>query len=247
MSLTTYARFELIRTFRNRRFVIFSFGFPLALYFAVAGPNRHELDLGGSGISAPVYFMTSLAAFGAMNSVLAIGARIAAERSAGWNRQLRLTPLSTRTYFRVKVMTAYATALGTIAALYIAGAFLGVRLGAGHWIEMTGLLLVGLVPFAAIGIVLGLLLTSDSIGPAMGGTTALLGLLGGVWFPIAAHGAMHAIAEGLPSYWLVQAAHVGIGGSAWGPTGWAVVAAWAVAAALIAGRAYRRDNERPSA
>ena len=80
MSLTTYARYELTRTFRNRRFVIFSFGFPLALYFAVAAPNRHELDLGGSGISAPVYFMTSLAAFGAMNATLAIGARIAAER-----------------------------------------------------------------------------------------------------------------------------------------------------------------------
>jgi ABC-2 type transport system permease protein len=247
MSLTTYARFELTRTFRNRRFVIFSFGFPLALYFAVAGPNRHEMDLGGSGISAPVYFMASLAAFGAMNSVLAIGARIAAERAAGWNRQLRLTPLSTRSYFRVKVLTAYATATATIAALYLAGAMLGVRLGAGNWLEMTGLLLVGLVPFAAIGILLGLLLTSDSIGPAMGGTTALLGLLGGVWFPIAASGAMHDIAMSLPSYWLVRAAHVGTGGAAWGPTGWAVVAVWAIGAALVAGRAYRRDNERPSA
>src|SRR5262249_41573587 len=192
------------------RFVIFSFACPLVLYFLTAAPNRHESNLGGTGISAPVYFMTSLAAFGAMNSVLAIGARIATERSAGWNRQLRLTPLSTRAYFRVKVLTAYATALGPIAALYIAGAVLGVPLGAGNWVEMTGLLLIGLVPFAAVGILLGLLLTSDSIGPAMGGTTALLGLLGGVWFPIAAHGAMHDVAEALPSYWLVQAAHVGI-------------------------------------
>jgi ABC-2 type transport system permease protein len=40
---------------------------------------------------------------------------------------------------------------------------------------MTGLILVGLVPFAGLGIVMGHRLTSDSIGPAMGGTTALFG------------------------------------------------------------------------
>jgi ABC-2 type transport system permease protein len=245
MSLTAYARFELTRTFRNRRFVLFSLAFPLILYFVIAGPNRHELNLGGSGISAPLYFMASLAAFGAMNSVLGIGGRIAAERSAGWNRQLRLTPLPTRTYFRVKVLTAYTTALGTIALLFVAGSTLGVRLGALDWIEMTALLLVGLVPFAALGIMFGLLLRSDSIGPAIGGTTALLALLGGTWFPITG-GAMHVIAQALPSYWLVQAAHVGLGGNAWGPTGWLVVAAWSIAATLLAARAYRRDAERPS-
>ena len=51
---------------------------------------------------------------------------------------------------------------------------------------MTGLILVGLLPFAALGILFGHLLTPDSIGPVMGGATALLALLGGVWFPISA-------------------------------------------------------------
>src|SRR5690242_8476529 len=243
MSLATYARYELTRTFRNRRFVIFSFGFPLALYFAVAGPNRHELDLGGSGISAPVYFMTSLAAFGAMNATLAVGARIAAERAVGWNRQLRLTPLSTRTYFRVKVLTAYAMALVTLALLFVAGLTMGVHLHAENWFQMTILMLVGLAPFAAIGILLGHLLTADSIGPAIGGLTAVFALLGGVWFPITS-GAMRDLAEALPSYWLVQAAHVGLGGSGWGARGWLVVAAWTVVAAGAARRAYARDTQR---
>ena len=49
---------------------------------------------------------------------------------------------------------------------------------------MTGLILVGLLPFAALGIVFGHLLTPDSIGPVMGGATALLALLGGTWFPL---------------------------------------------------------------
>ena len=245
MNAAVYARYELARLFRNRRLIVFSFGFPLALYYAVAGPNRNETDLGGSGISAPVYFMVGLAAFGAMNAVLATGGRIAAERSVGWTRQLRLTPLSARSYFRVKVASAYATAGLTIGLMYAAGATLGVRLDAASWVEMTALMLVGLAPFAGLGILFGHLLRIDSIGPAVGGTTALLALLGGVWFPITGDGPMHAVAESLPSYWLVQASHVGIGGAAWGALGWAVVAAWSVGAALAAAAAYRRDRARP--
>jgi ABC-2 type transport system permease protein len=238
-----YARYELMRTFRNRRLYIFSLGFPLVLYYAIAGPNRNEHDLGGTGISAPLYFMVGLAAFGAMNAVLGSGARIAAERSVGWNRQLRLTPLSARTYFRVKVATAYVMGILTIALLYVAGATLGVHLQAGNWLAMTGLVLIGLAPFAALGILLGHLLTSDSVGPAIGGTTAVFALLGGTWFPITG-GVMQKLAEALPSYWLVQASRVGLGEHGWGSTGWLVVAAWTVGAAVLAGRAYARDTQK---
>jgi ABC-2 type transport system permease protein len=238
-----YARYELLRTFRNRRLYILSVAFPLVLYYAIAAPNRGEHSIGGTGIAAPVYFMVGLAAFGAMNAVIGCGARIAAERAVGWNRQLRLTPLPTRTYFRVKVLTAYVMAALTIVLLYAAGATLGVHLAARDWLAMTALILIGLAPFAAIGILFGHVLTTDSIGPAIGGTTALFALLGGVWFPVGS-GVMHALAEGLPSYWLVEAGHVGIGGQGWGSTGWAVVAAWTVAAALLARRAYERDTRR---
>jgi ABC-2 type transport system permease protein len=240
----TYTRYEVLRAFRNRRFFVFSIGFPLVLYLVIAAPNRDQHDFGGSGIDAPLYLMVGLAAFGTMNAVLGTGARIAAERSTGWNRQLRLTPLSPRAYFRTKVLTAYLTAMVTIVLLYAAGALLGVRISPGRWIEMTLLMLIGLIPFAALGILIGHLIGLDSIGPAMGGTTALLGLLGGVWFPIGTDGVMHDIAVLLPSYWLVQASHVAVGGTAWRSTGWLVVAAWSVVVALAAVWAYRRDTSR---
>jgi ABC-2 type transport system permease protein len=143
----------------------------------------------------------------------------------------------------VKVLTAYAMALVTLALLFVAGLTMGVHLRAGNWLQMTILMVIGLAPFAAIGILLGHLLTADSIGPAIGGVTAVFALLGGVWFPVS-QGAMHEIAEALPSYWLVQASHVGIGGSGWGATGWFVVAAWTVVAAAAARRAYARDTQR---
>jgi ABC-2 type transport system permease protein len=118
----TYVRYELLRTFRNRRFFILSLGFPLVLYFVVAGPNRNVHNLADSGVSAPLYFMASLASFGTMSAMLSSGARIATERSVGWNRQLRITPLSPSAYFRAKVLTGYMMALVSIAALYVAGA-----------------------------------------------------------------------------------------------------------------------------
>jgi ABC-2 type transport system permease protein len=239
----TYTRFELRRVVRNRRFFILSLAFPVVLYFLIAGPNSDVKSIGGTGISAPLYFMVGLISFGTMSAMLSCGARIATERTAGWNRQLRITPLSPRAYFRAKVLTAYLMAGLSIAVLYVCGASLGVSLPAGRWLAMTGLILVGLIPFAALGIAAGHVLTADSVGPAMGGSIGLLAFLGGTWFPITS-GALHVIAQALPSYWLVQASHIALGGSAWGVTGWLVMTGWTVVLGALALLAYQRDTKR---
>lgn len=243
MTALAYTRFELRRTLRNVRLLVFSLGFPLILFFAIAGPGRHETDFGGTGISLPLYYMVGLVGFGAMMALISTGARIASERTDGWTRQLRITPLSARAYLRAKVLTGYAMALLTIASLYASGVVLGVRLPADRWVEMTMLILVGLLPFAALGVFVGHLLTADTIGPATGGLVSLLALVSGTWFSLG-DGFMHDVAQWLPSYWLVQASHVALGGDAWSATGWIVVAAWTAALALLARWAYRRDTER---
>jgi ABC-2 type transport system permease protein len=239
-----YTRYELLRTLRNRRFFFLSLAFPLLLYYLIAAPNRHLRDLASTGLAAPLYFMVGLVSFGTMAAMLSSGARIATERAAGWTRQLRVTPLSPFAYFCTKVVTGYMMALLSIGALYLAGATLGVSIPAGRWLEMTGLILIGLIPFAALGILIGHLLTPDSIGPAIGGGIALLAILGGTWGPIARTGALHDVAQLVPSYWLVQAAHVGGGGAAWPAKGWLVIAIWALVASRLAQRAYRRDTGR---
>lgn len=240
----TYLRFELLRTLRNRRFFFLSLGFPLVFYLLVAGSARNQHDLGGSGLSAPLYYMVGLVAFGAMSAMLSCGARIAAERQAGWHRQVRITPLAPSSYLRAKVLTAYVMASLTIIVLYVAGIAMGVSLPAGRWLEMTGLILVGLIPFAALGILLGHLLSVEAIGPAMGGGIALLAFLGGTWFPIPSHGVLHVVGQQLPSYWLVQAGHVALGGGAWSSHGWTVMAIWTVVLARLAMRAFERDTAR---
>jgi ABC-2 type transport system permease protein len=178
-----------------------------------------------------------------MMGMVSTGARIAGERQVGWTRQLRVTPLSSAAYLRAKVITAYATAAASIAALYVAGASLGVSIPAGRWAEMTLLIALGLMPFAALGIFLGHLLNVDAIGPATGGTVTILAFVGGTWFPVTS-GVLRAIGRCVPSYWLVQAAHVALGGGAWGMRGFLTVIGWTIALAAGAAWAYRRDTGR---
>jgi ABC-2 type transport system permease protein len=238
-----YTRAEVLRSFRSRRFFLFTLAFPLILYFVIAGPNKGIHNFGGSGVSAPLYYMASLASFGTMMSMVSSGARIANERQAGWTRQLRITPLSVRAYFSGKVISAYTMALLTIIVLYIAGTVLGVRLPAAKWLEMTGLILVALAPFAALGVTLGHLLTVDAIGPATGGSVSLLALVSGTWFPVT-HGFLYDLGRCLPSYWLAQAGRVVEHGHGWGVLGWLVILGWTVVLVGTARWAYRRDTSR---
>src|SRR5262249_52676758 len=159
----------------------FSLVFPLVLFLLVAGPNKDQTL---QGIPFPTYYMAGMVAWGTMVAVIAGGARIAAERSVGWHRQLRISPLPTRTYFETKLLTGYVVAAMSIVTLYVAGSALGVRLTAAHWVEMTVLVLVGLVPFAVLGILMGHLVTVESMGPALGGVSSLFALLGGAWGPL---------------------------------------------------------------
>jgi ABC-2 type transport system permease protein len=252
MSSTTYVKYELLRTVRNKRSFFFSLAFPVVFYFIIAGPQRNDHNFTGTKahpthIFAPQYYMLGLLAFGAMIAALSGGARIAAERSVGWNRQLRLTPLTPRMYFRAKVLTSYLMAGAAIVLMYASGIALGVRMPFENWLRVTGFVLVALIPFAALGIALGHLLTIDSMGPAMGGITSILAFLGGTWFPITGSGFFPQFCKALPSYWLTQAGHIGFAGTGtnpWGARGWLVIAIWSVVCAAFAMWAYRRDTAR---
>lgn len=238
----TYLRYELLRTLRNRRFFIFSLGFPLVFFYLIAGSNKDQ-QLGG--IPFATYYLAGMASFGTMMAMVSNGGRIAGERSVGWNRQLRLTPMTPRSYFRAKVASSYMMALISLALLFVAGATLGVHLTAGHVLEMLGLVIVGLIPFAALGILIGHMFTPDSIGPVLGGGVSVLAFLGGAWGPIGGdHGFMHGVSQATPTYWLVQAGHTLVGEKAWNGTGWLVIVVWSVVLAGLAARAYRNDTKR---
>jgi ABC-2 type transport system permease protein len=132
-------------------------------------------------------------------------------------------------------------AILTIALLCVAGAAFGVHLSADKWCTVIGLLLVGLIPFAVLGVALGHLLSTDSLAPAVAGITSLFSLLGGVYgFQLAKSGALFQVIKALPSYWLVQA----LGGGSWATEGWLVILGWTAILTPLAVLAYRRDTAR---
>jgi ABC-2 type transport system permease protein len=218
---------------------------PLALFETIGHSNKADVIPGTNGLKFITFFMVSMAGYGAMIGALAGGARIAAERSAGWSRLLRLTPLKPRNYLIGKVLTAYVMSCCSVALLFIAGSIEGVRIdGFGRWAEMTGLILLGILPFIALGIIMGHKLSVDTMSPALGIGAAIFAVLGGMWGPGTSSGTMRDIGEWVPSYWIAQASHVGVGGDVWGSKGWLVVLGWSLLLGALAAQAFRRDTQR---
>jgi ABC-2 type transport system permease protein len=238
----TYMRLEVLRAFRNRRFFLFTIFIPMVFFYLVAGANKNN-QLGGIPFTA--YYLAGMTAFGTMAAMIANGGRIAGERSVGWNRQLRMTPLKPRAYFGAKLIASYLMAGMTLLLLLLAGLTLGVHEHLVGILEMAGYVAVGLIPFAALGIFIGHKVTVDSIGPILGGGISILAFIGGVWSPFGGpHDVAHKLSEATPTYWLVQAGHTLIGGSGWPLRGWLIVGAWSLVLGWLALQAYRTDTKR---
>jgi ABC-2 type transport system permease protein len=242
MTALIYTRYDVIKTFRNRRFFIFAVGIPLVLYLIFAGANR---SVKIEGIPFPVYYLSGMISFGTMNASASGGAVISLERAVGWTRQLRITPLPVWAYMVSKIVRGYVMSGITIVVLYAAAVLsFNVHFTVGGWLLMTGLILVGLLPFMALGILLGHLVTPDTMGPALGGLTALFAIFGGAFGPLAKTGWFHDFAQLLPSYWLVQAGRAGLTHVSWPAEGWEVLAVWTLALGRLAMIAYRRDTAK---
>jgi len=235
----THVHYEILRSLRNWRLLSLSLALPLVVFYTVAATNRHVVT---DGISFPLFFMTAMAAYGGMWAAITPGGRISVDRSKGWIRQLRITPLRVRTEVVAKVLTAYLMVLPTLALLYLAGASLGVRLDAAQWFEITGLLLLGLAPFVAAGIAFGHLIPADATGIADAGFVVVLALLGGAFGRLFTAGIMLTIVKLLPSYWLVQAGKTVAGSGSWPAEGWIVVVVWTLCLTPLAAFACQRDT-----
>ncbi len=240
MSAGTHVRYELLRTVRSRLTWALSLALPLVVYYAVASGQRHVFVY-AAGVSFPLFFMTGMAAYGAMFAAIGPGARLARDRARGWTRQLRITPLRVRTDYLAKTLAAYLVALPALVLVFLAGATLGVRLNVAQWLEMSGLLLVGLVPFVLMGLILGHLIATDALVPVMGWLVVFFALFGGAFGSLFNSGAMLTVVKGLPSYWLVHAGAAALLRGDWPAEGWIVLACWTAALIPLAVLAYRHD------
>ena len=240
-----YLWMEMRLVLRNARFTIFTLATPAVLFLVYAGlwggANRFP---DGTPVSASL--MVSMAAYGAMGAALSTGATIAVERGLGWQRQLRLTPLSGVGYLLSKALLAMLVALPAIALVSLLGRVVeGVHLSGAQWLTVTLGLWLAVLPFAALGVLIGQFATQDSIQPIMTALMMVLGLAGGMWIPAqVVPGWMRHVMEATPTYWLRE-----VGQSAFSPaaslrTAILVLGGYALVAAGLAARRYVTDTAR---
>jgi ABC-2 type transport system permease protein len=186
-----------------------------------------------------------MAAFGAISASVSTGGRVAVERAVGWNRQLRLTPLPGWGYLVIKAVVAMLVALPALVLVFAVAAVKGVDLAPGTWLLVFAAAWVGVLPFAAIGLLIGSFASQDSAQGMSMVTMLVFSLLGGVLIPAQVlPPVMLAIAHALPSYWMANIPMVEAFGGDLPADGVAVLAAWFVVVGALAAWRYRRDALR---
>jgi ABC-2 type transport system permease protein len=229
-SLAAFTRFELGRLLRSWRFLGVTVGFPVVFYLLFL--NNHPAGrIIYDTVSWRTYLMVSMCSFGAMVAALnASSTRLTTERSNGWSRQLRVTPLPAWSYVTTKVSVSMLVVLPVVVLVEVVGvAFGGVRLSAAAWFGLTVLMWATALPFAVLGVLIGFLASAETIYPVIMGLMFVLGYFGGLFVPVShMPAALRTVAQVFPSF---QHASLGfdlLGGRALAPEHWLVLAAYAV-------------------
>jgi ABC-2 type transport system permease protein len=240
---TTYLSLEIKRIVRSPQFTVFTIGMPVAM-FLLFGSIFGKI-VAPNGLPANAQTMINLAAYGASAGALFTGTRVAQERTDGWQRQLRLTPMRGPGYLVVKVIAAMAVALPVLVVVFAAGLAIGVHLTAAQWGLVLVSLWLGVLPFAVLGLAIGLFGKGDTVGAVTGALMMPLGMLGGLWIPLyVLPDWMATLAHFFPTFWLgrvgleplVHGGGLGIAVL--------VLGAWLVIPALVVVRRFRLDTAR---
>ena len=190
------ARAQVLATWRTPQFMIPSVILPL-LFYGVMG-------LGLSKGREPVahFMLANYVIFAAIApAMFGFGAAVAAEREAKLVELKQIAPLPAGGYLAGRLAAALALVAVAIGLLGGLAYFGGVKMTPQQWAATLALGLTSTIPFALIGLNLGLRMGSQ-------GATALTNLLflcfslfGGLWIPLQAMPAWFGkIAQFTPSY-----------------------------------------------
>jgi len=238
----TALKLEVRRVLRNRRTVMFILVFPSVFFFLFSATARASEKAGAAETLA--YIMISMAVYGAMVGTTAGGAAVAVERSLGWSRQLRLTPLRPAAYVAIKVLTAMTLGLIAISAEFVVGAIAGVHMAPQVWLLSGIAAWVSSLVFAAFGLFMGFLLPSENVMQFVGPMLAVLAMFGGLFIPLSALSpTLRRIAQFTPVWGVGQLARSPLMGDF---TSAAVVSVvvWTLVFGVGAMILFRRDTAR---
>jgi ABC-2 type transport system permease protein len=235
----TYLWLEAKRQWRNREILLFRLGLPTAIYLILNAANGDSPPTNPGGRMVPV------AALAAVISGLAAGPTLGEERTNGWLRHLRTTPLRPSTAVAAKIVVAMSFALPAIALVAAVAGLVGDNEGTSldwaGWLRLVGLMWLATTPITAVGALIGLTFGGEA---AQGATTlafVVLWLGGGIFTsPDNLPDTLAAISRALPSYGVAQVGESVAGGLPLPASALVVLAAWTVGAGALAALAWRR-------
>ncbi|MCF3119758.1 ABC transporter permease [Streptomyces arenae] len=233
--MLAYLRLEIRRTLRDPGYVISAVAMPVLMYLLFT-------NLGENDGSWKAQSMIGMAAYGALGAAMNTGTGVAEDKTIGWLRQLRVTPMRPREVVLGRALNGSVTVLPSILAVFAAGGLLnGVRMNAWQWALATVLLWLGSLPFTLLGMGNGYRLTAQSTGVVNVACYLGLAVLGGLWFPIDLFpGWLRAIADVTPTH---RFADLGVSVTEHGGPGAVTVAVlfcWLLAFGSYAVFSYRR-------
>lgn len=235
--MLAYTRFEVLRTLRNARFLVLTMLMPAVLFLF--------FDQTRTGFGA--YLMVAMAGFSMISATISANCvTLPAERASGWQRQLRITPLSGAGWVTARIAQATVAVLPGLAVVALCGALLGhVELGLGQWLSFGLLVLAASVPFSFLGLLLGQLLDAQAAQPVQGLLTMLLSFGGGLFIPLSTFpSALQAVAGTLPTHLFFQGGQDLMTNRSPAPGDVAGLAAWAVGLAILALLVWSRQDGR---
>jgi len=177
-------RYEFMRVFRNPALGLPIMLVPVALYLlisvVVAGEAIDKDPMLG------VFLFGGFAVLGVtMPALFTIGSSLAMEREMGLMRLKRAQPAPAGSWLVAKVVCGVAfSTLAYLPMLAIAIATGKLALDTGHIVAMSAVLIAGSIPFCALGLMIGTLVTG-SAAPGYANLIYLPGCyLSGLFFPL---------------------------------------------------------------
>lgn len=238
------ARYQLLGLARMPAFALPTILFP-AMFYVFFG----LMFGGGSGrVNVPTYMMTTFATFGVIAPALfGFGVSVAGERGLGWLRLKRASPMPPGAYLAAKTLTAMASALAVVLLLFTLGAtFGGVRLSHGAWLFLACTLVFGGLPFCALGLAIGLNVSTQAAPAIVNLIYMPLAFLSGLWAPLYLFPEwIQRLAPALPPYHLARLALFAAGqepDANW-PVNLAALAGYTLVFSLVARRGWLRMKE----
>lgn len=172
------ARYDLLSIMRTPGFVLPALAFPLMFYLFFGVFFR-----AGAGAD---YLLVTYSCFGIMGpAMFNFAAGIASDRAHGWLTLKQLSPMPFSAYLLAKLSTSLVFSVCILILLFSAATMFGdVRLHSTQWLLLAAVMLAGSVPFALLGLLLGLSL-SDKAAPGVVNLIYLpMAFLSGLWLPL---------------------------------------------------------------